>query len=116
MIVRTREMSIISANIFDFTARNFFRREDLSIFIDHMINYKGSTQPLFYTSRNKQQKIGCSRCGYCSCSVFCCALIILMGREKLVALVSLSSCVSGLLCCSSLRCHELCAVCDCGIS
>ena len=38
MIVRTREMSIISANIFDFTARKFFRREDLSIFMDHMIN------------------------------------------------------------------------------
>ena len=29
MIVRMREMSIISANIFDFTARKFFRREDL---------------------------------------------------------------------------------------
>ena len=39
LIVATREMSIISANIFDFTARKFFRREDLSIFIDHMINY-----------------------------------------------------------------------------
>ena len=39
MIIRTREMSIISANIFDFTARKFFRREDLSIFIDHMIYY-----------------------------------------------------------------------------
>ena len=37
MIVRTREMSIISANKFDFTTRIFFRREDLSIFIDHMI-------------------------------------------------------------------------------
>ena len=34
MIVRTREMSIISANIFDFTARKFFFREDLSIFIE----------------------------------------------------------------------------------
>ena len=30
MIVNTREMSIISANIFDFTARKFFCREDLS--------------------------------------------------------------------------------------
>ena len=39
MIVRTREMSIISANIFDFTAQKFFRRDDLLIFIDHMINY-----------------------------------------------------------------------------
>ena len=39
MIVRTREMSIVSANIFDFTAQKFFRREDLPIFIDHMINY-----------------------------------------------------------------------------
>ena len=39
MIVRTREMSIISANIFDFTERKLFRREVLSIFIDHMINY-----------------------------------------------------------------------------
>ena len=39
MIVRTREMSKISANIFDFTARKFFRREDLSIYIDHLINY-----------------------------------------------------------------------------
>ena len=29
MIVRMREISIISANIFDFTARKFFRREDL---------------------------------------------------------------------------------------
>ena len=37
MIVRTREMSIIFGNIVDFTARKFFRREDLSIFIDHMI-------------------------------------------------------------------------------
>ena len=35
-IVRTRETSLISANIFDFTARKFFRREDLSIFIDHI--------------------------------------------------------------------------------
>ena len=32
-------MSIISANIFEFPARRFFRREDLSILIDHMINY-----------------------------------------------------------------------------
>ena len=47
MVDRTGEMSKISANIFDFTARKFFRREDLSIFIDHMINYQGSTQPLF---------------------------------------------------------------------
>ena len=39
IIVRTREMSIISANIFDFTTRKFFRREDLSIFIGEMINY-----------------------------------------------------------------------------
>ena len=39
MIVRTRELPIISANIFDFTARKFFRTEDLSISIDHMINY-----------------------------------------------------------------------------
>ena len=38
MIVRMREMSIISANTFDLTARKFFRREDLSIIIDHMIN------------------------------------------------------------------------------
>ena len=32
---------IISANIFDFTARKFFRREDLSLYMytDHMINY-----------------------------------------------------------------------------
>ena len=44
VIFRTREMPIISANIFDFTARKFFRREDLSIFIDHMINYLSSTQ------------------------------------------------------------------------
>ena len=29
MIVRMREMSIISANIFDFTVRKFFGREDL---------------------------------------------------------------------------------------
>ena len=29
MIVRKREMPIISANIFDFTARKFFRMEDL---------------------------------------------------------------------------------------
>ena len=52
MIVRTREMSIISANIFDFRAQKssvgkICRREDLSIFIYHMINYLGSTQPLF---------------------------------------------------------------------
>ena len=32
-------MSTISANVFDFTAPKFLRREDLSIFIDHMINY-----------------------------------------------------------------------------
>ena len=32
-------MLIISANVFDFTARKFIRRGDLSIFIDHMINY-----------------------------------------------------------------------------
>ena len=43
MIIRTREISILSANIFDCTARKFFRRLDLSIFIDHMINYLGST-------------------------------------------------------------------------
>ena len=47
MIVRRREMSIISANIFDFRSQKIFRREDLSIFIYHMINYLGSTQPLF---------------------------------------------------------------------
>ena len=39
IMVRTREMSIISASTFDFTARILFRREDLSIFIDHMIIY-----------------------------------------------------------------------------
>ena len=39
LIVRMREMPIISADIFDFTARKFFRREVLSIFIDHMIIY-----------------------------------------------------------------------------
>ena len=40
--------------------------------------------------------------GFCSCSAFCCALlcvhsgfaIILMGREELIALVSLFSCAS----------------------
>ena len=32
MIVRTREMPIISANIFYFTVRKFFRSEDLSTF------------------------------------------------------------------------------------
>ena len=54
--------------------------------------------------------------GFCSCSVFCSALlcvhsgftIILMGREELAALVSLSSCVSWLLCCSSSRYHGVC--------
>ena len=35
--IHTREK--ISANIFDITARKFFRREDLSILIDHIINY-----------------------------------------------------------------------------
>ena len=35
----SREMSIISTNIFDFTAWKLFRREDLSIFIYQMINY-----------------------------------------------------------------------------
>ena len=39
MLVRTREMSILSANIFDFTERKFFHKEDLWIFIDHIINY-----------------------------------------------------------------------------
>ena len=51
--------------------------------------------------------------GFCSCSMFWYALlcvhsglaIILMEREELVALVSLSSCVSWLLCCSSSWCH-----------
>ena len=38
MIVRRLEMSIIAANIFYFTERKFFRRENLSILIDYMIN------------------------------------------------------------------------------
>ena len=104
MIVRTLEMSIISANIIDFTARKFFRRKDLSIFIDHMINCS-----LFLHSENWVAPV----VGFCCCSVFCCALlcvysgfaIILMGREELVALVIVSPCVSWLLWCSSSRCH-----------
>ena len=47
MTVRTQAISIISAYIFDFMARTFFRREDLSIFIDHMINC--SMRPLSFT-------------------------------------------------------------------
>ena len=98
MIVRTREMSIIFANIFDFTARKFFLREDLSIFIDHMINYYGS----YTIVATNSEKWGAPVVGFCSCSMVCCALlcfhsdiaIILMGREELVALISLSSCVS----------------------
>ena len=39
-------VSIISANVFYINARKFFRREDFSIFLDHMINYYGSTKPL----------------------------------------------------------------------
>ena len=39
-----------------------------------------------------------------------------MVMEKLVALVGLSSCVSWLLCCSSLGAMRYSAVCDCGIS
>ena len=38
-MIEREKCQIISANIFDFTARKFFCREDLSIFIDHMINY-----------------------------------------------------------------------------
>ena len=84
-------MSIISANTFDITARKFFRREDLSIIIDHMINCYGSTQQLFTNSEKWVALV----VGFCSCSVFCCALlcvhsgfaIVLMGREELVALI-----------------------------
>ena len=81
-------MSIISAN--DINARKFFRREDLSIFLDHMINYYGSTKPLFFTliATNSEKRVA-PVVGFCSCSVFCCALlcvhsgfsIILFGRE-----------------------------------
>ena len=68
--------------------------------------------------------MGCPFVGFCSCSVFCCALlcvhsgfaIILMEREELVALVSLCSCVLWLLCCLSRGAMVLSAVCDCGIS
>ena len=113
MIVRTREMSIMSANIFDFMARKFFRREDLSIFIDHMIIIKVAHNHCFYTSRKKSEKWVAPVVGFCSCSMFCCALlcvhsgfsIILMRTQELVALVSLSSCVSCLSCCSSSQCH-----------
>ena len=84
MIVRTREMPIIhvSANIFELSARKFFRKKGL-------LSVGGGG-------------------GICSCSVFCCALlcvhsgfaIILIGRETLVALVSLSSCFKYISCCT----------------
>ena len=77
MIVRKREMPIISANIFDFTARILFRTEDLSIFIDHMINFfKVAHNHCFYTSLNKQREMGCSRCGvlYLFCVMLCVTL------------------------------------------
>ena len=68
MIVRTQEMSIISANIFDFTARTFFPREDLLIFIDQMINYSGSTQPMFFTIvATNSENWAAPVVGFCSC-------------------------------------------------
>ena len=67
MIVGTREISIISANIIDFTTRKFFRRKDLSIFIDHMINCS-----LFLRSENGVAPV----VGFCCCSVLCCALLV----------------------------------------
>ena len=114
MIIRTQELPIISANIFDFTARTFFPREDLLIFIYKMINYSGSTQPMFFTIvATNSESWAAPVVGFCSCSVFCCVLlcvhsafaIILFEMEGLVALVSLSSCVSWLVCCSSSRYH-----------
>ena len=115
MIVRKRETPIISANIFDFTARILFRTEDLSIFVDHMINFfKVAHNHCFFTlvSTNSEKWV-VPVVWFCICYVLCCALlcvhsgfsITLMGREELVALVSLSSCVSWLLCYSSSRCH-----------
>ena len=76
MIVRTREMSIISANIFDLMARKFFHREDLSIFIDHMINIKVAHNHCFFklVATNSEKWVA-PVVGFCSCSVFCCALL-----------------------------------------
>ena len=102
-------MPIISANIFDFTARKCFRREE---------TIKVAHSHCFYTSRNKLRKMGCS-----VCSVFFVVryfvwthsgfAFILMGRAELVALVSLSSCFSWLLCYSFSRCHGF--VCSLGL-
>ena len=100
--------------VFDFTARKFLRREDLSIFIDHMI----TKNIVFYTSRNKQRKSGCSRCGVCVLlCVTLCPLwfaIILFGREYLwfVGLNVPRGCCVAL----PRGAMGLPAVCDCGIS
>ena len=84
------------------------------------ITIKVAHNHCFDTSRNKQRKWVAPVVGFCSCSVFCCAFlcvhsgfaIILMGKEELAALLSLSSCVSWLFCCSSSRCHGfVCSLC-----
>ena len=79
-------MSTISPNVFNFPARKFFRREDLSIFIDHKV----AQNHWFFTlvATNSETRVA-PVVGFCNCSVFCCALlcvrsgfaIILFGRK-----------------------------------
>ena len=84
--------------MFDFTARKFFRR----VYRSHDKLLRQHTTIVFTLVASNIEKWFAPVVGFCSYSVFCCVLlcvysgfaIILMGREVLIALVSLSSCVS----------------------
>ena len=88
MIVRTREMSIISANIFDFTARKFF----VDLYRSHDKQLRKHTIVFTLVTTYSEKRVA-PVVGFCSCSVFCCALlcvhsgfaIILFGREEPLA-------------------------------
>ena len=73
MIVRTREMTI-SANIFDFTARKFFRMDYNSH--DKLLRLHIAIVSTLVATNTKKWVASVS--GFCSCSVFTCALLLFL--------------------------------------
>ena len=59
---------VSSCIIFDFTARKFLRR----VFIDHMLYYLGSTQPLFIATNSKKCVLNVRHLGLRDMLFVCC--------------------------------------------